>query len=124
MKKILFFCALAVTILLSACGGASGNINKAFDIAKQRGDANEVYELITASPIDYEKLSMEDLAKLGLCSAYVQTSSWGHADENTRERNKVLGEMSVALMNVTKTWTPEQKDEYMECVKELMKEAK
>ena len=124
MKKILLFCTLAMTILLSACGGASGNINKAFDIVKQKGDANKVYEYITSSPIDYEKLSMEEMAKLGICSMYVQTSSWGHADEQTREKNKVLGDMSAETMKIKKAWTPEQQKEFMEIVKELTKESK
>lgn len=122
MKKFLFFCTLAMTILLGACGGGSSNINKAFDIVKQKGDANKVYEYITSSPINYEKLSMEDLAKLGMCSTYVQTSSWGHADENTREKNKVLGEMSVETMKIKQAWTPEQQQEFMEIVKELTKQ--
>ena len=124
MKKILLFCTLAMTILLSACGGASGNINKAFDIVKQKGDANKVYEYITSSPIDYEKLSMEEMAKLGICSMYVQTSSWGHADEQTREKNKVLGDMSAETMKIKTAWTPEQQKEFMEIVKELTKESK
>ena len=124
MKKILLFCIMAMTILLSACSGASGNINKAFDIVKQKGDANKVYEYITSSPIDYEKLSMEEMAKLGICSMYIQTSSWGHADEQTREKNKVLGEMSEETMKIKRTWTPEQQREFMEIVKELTKEGK
>lgn len=115
---------MAMTILLSACSGASGNINKAFDIVKQKGDANKVYEYITSSPIDYEKLSMEEMAKLGICSMYIQTSSWGHADEQTREKNKVLGEMSEETMKIKRTWTPEQQREFMEIVKELTKEDK
>ena len=124
MKKNLLFCIMAMTILLSACSGASGNINKAFDIVKQKGDANKVYEYITSSPIDYEKLSMEEMAKLGICSMYIQTSSWGHADEQTREKNKVLGEMSEETMKIKRTWTPEQQREFMEIVKELTKEDK
>lgn len=124
MKKILFFCAIAITMILTACGGATGNINKAFDLVKQKGDADKVYEYITSSPIDYGKLSMEELAKLGICSMYIQTSSWGHADEQTREKNKVLGEMSFETMNVRKNWTPEQLNEYQECVKDLMNECK
>ena len=113
-----------MTILLSACGGASSNIKKAFDLVKQKGDANKVYEYITSSPIDYEKLSMGDMAKLGICSMYVQTSSWGHADEQTREKNKVLGDMSTETMKIKRAWTPEQQKEFMEIVNELTKECK
>ena len=113
-----------MTILLSACGGASGNINKAFDLVKQKGDANKVYEYITSSPIDYDNLSMEDLAKLGISSMYVQTSSWGHADEQTREKNKVLGEISTQTMKIKRAWTPEEQKEFMEIVAELTKQCK
>lgn len=124
MKKILFFCTIALTMILVACGGASSNINKAFDLVKQKGDADKVYEYITSSPIDYEKLSMEDMAKLGMCSMYVQTSSWGHADEQTREKNKVLGEMGTEMLKVTRSWSPEKQKEYQECVYSIMNEFK
>ena len=125
MKKFLFFCSLAMSLLLSACGGgATNNINKAFDLVKQHGDADKVYEYITSSPINYEALSMEEMAKLGMCSMYVQTSSWGHANEQTREKNKVLGEMGEETMKIKRTWTPEQQKEFMDIVTRLTKECK
>ena len=121
MKKLFLFCILTCAILLGACSGASGNIDKAFKLVEQKGDPVEVFNLISAKPINYQSLSLEDVAKLGFCSTYVNVSSWGHVSEEIKERNKVLGEISEHLAERMKSFTPEEKEEYMQIVANLMK---
>ena len=122
MKKFLIFCSIAIAVIMAACGGASANIDKAWSIVKEKGDTNKVYELITASPIDYESLSMEDMAKLGMSLQYVSVSSWGHINEQIKEQNKVLGEMSIELTNRKRSFTPEQQKEYQGIAMKLFQE--
>ena len=119
MKKFSFVLLICVSFLIMACRG-TGNINKAYEMAKSEKPASEVLNELVSYDIDYDKLTPEDYAKISYAVLYGTTTSMKEEDFKEKVDEKKVKDFMKKTQEAVQKLTPEEQKEVVSKTVELM----